>query len=579
MDSSRQLDAVSGAPARRPGVVALVLLIAAVCLPWPGLAQTEPAHSIAEIKDLFDAQRWEEILERVKGPSAESAEINYYYGIAAAQRGRWGEARAAFLAGRRLEPNDPRFPIELGGVAFREKRYSEAASWLRRGLQLKPEDAYANEFLATIYFLNGNLEAALKYWNRVGKPRIETVRTEPELRVDPALLDRAFAFAPASTLALPNFLTTSVRVEGLGIFPSYNFQLVAQDDGDFDFAFAARERNGFGTNEWEALASTFRGIFYQTIYPEYFNLGGSATNLTSLFRWDSQKRRLMASVSGPLRGNPKYRFRIGTDLFNENWQLRELPPSPGSLLGAFNIRREAVEAGFTSFASGRWTWSTSAEFSHRDYRNALAGTALTQQLLMSGYQLKHSAQLKYQLWRMPEKRFAGGASFSSQTGTIWAGLAQTFEKLQAGVLVRWLPQMAGDDYSTTLQIRLGRSFGQVPFDELYVLGLERENPLGMRAHLSTREGRKGNAPLGRNYYLLNWESDKNVFDRGVLGIKLSPFLDIGRSTDRIAGLGSKRVLWDTGLQAKVSLLSLEFVLVYGRDLRTGKDILYLSAER
>jgi hypothetical protein len=287
----------------------------------------------------------------------------------------------------------------------------------------------------------------------------------------------------------------------------------------------------------------------------------------------------MASISGPLRVNPKYRFRIGIDRFNENWQLRELPPSPGSLLGAFNIRRQAVEAGFTSFANGRWTWSTSAEFSHRDYRNVLGGTAPTEQFLMSGYQLKHFAQLKYQLWRMPEKRFTGGASFSSQTGTIWAGPAQTFEKLQAGVLVLWLPQMAGDDYSTKLQIRLGRSFGQVPFDELYVLGLERENPLGMRAHLSTREGRKGNAPLGRNYYLFNWESDKKLFDRGALGIKLSPFLDIGRSTDQIAGLGSKRVLWDTGLQAKVGLVGLEFVLVYGRDLRTGRDILYLTAER
>ena len=47
---------------------------------------------------------------------------------------------------------------------------------LHRALQLDPKDEYANEFLATVYFLEGNLEAALKYWNRVGKPQIAEVR-------------------------------------------------------------------------------------------------------------------------------------------------------------------------------------------------------------------------------------------------------------------------------------------------------------------------------------------------------------------------------------------------------------------
>ena len=137
-----------------------------------------------------------------------------------AHLGRWDQARAAFLAGRRLRPRDERFPVELGGVAFKQKRYAEAARWLREGLKLAPNDAYANDFLATIYFIEGNTEAALKYWNRVAKPHLENVRIEPGLRVDPALLDRALAFAPASTLRLPDFLTTQTRVEALGIFPA-----------------------------------------------------------------------------------------------------------------------------------------------------------------------------------------------------------------------------------------------------------------------------------------------------------------------------------------------------------------------
>src|SRR5215472_2316828 len=61
--------------------------------------------------------------------------------------------------------------------------YQTIQRCLRIALRLDRTDIYANNFLATIYFLEGNLEAALKYWNRAGKPRIEEVRTSPNLHV------------------------------------------------------------------------------------------------------------------------------------------------------------------------------------------------------------------------------------------------------------------------------------------------------------------------------------------------------------------------------------------------------------
>ena len=85
-------------------------------------------------------------------------------------------------------------------------------------------------------------------------------------------------------------------------------RLAARPDGKFDIILNLQERNGLGGNLWEALLSTFRGVAYQTIYPRYFNLGGSAINLTSLLRWDAQKRRLEGLLSGPLHLNPKWRY-------------------------------------------------------------------------------------------------------------------------------------------------------------------------------------------------------------------------------------------------------------------------------
>jgi tetratricopeptide (TPR) repeat protein len=547
------------------------------CVFSQGFAQIPPqAEQLTKIKNLFERARWDSLTREVESTPARGAEIDFYYGSALAHLGRWQEARKAFLTGRCLSPRDERFPIELGGIAFKQKRYSEAVHWLREGLRLKPQDSYAINFLATIYFLEGNPEAALKYWNQIGKPQVENVRIEPALQVDPVLLDRAFAFAPAGMLRRDDFLTTQARVAALGIFPTYSFHLNALEDGRFDLSFQAQEQNGWGSDKWEALLSTFRGAFYQTIYPEYLNLGHSGINVSSLVRWDAQKRRLSASLSGPLELNPKYRYQFGLDLRNENWVLRQSSVGPAPALGALNLQKYVFSGQIISLSSGRWNWFTGAEFSDRDYRNVLAGPGLPAEVLSSGYELKQFGRLTYEFLRVPEKRFESQASVSSETAKIWSTPARSFEKLQGSLTAHWNPQAAGDDYAMRAEFRSGKTVGAVPFDELFMLGLERDNDLWMRAHIGTCDGQKGSAPLGRNYSLFNSEIDKNIYRNGLLSLKLSPFFDLGQITDSLPGLSSRGWLYDTGLQAKLRVLGVGVVFIYGRDIRSGKNTFYIT---
>ena len=73
------------------------------------------------------------------------------------------------------------------------------------------------------------------------------------------------------------------------------------------------------------------------------------------------------------------------------------------------------------------------------------------------------------------------------------------------------------------KIRAGKTFGEIPFDELFILGVERDNDLWLRAHIGTRDGRKGSAPMGRDYFLSNWELDKNVYSNGANEPQAGPF--------------------------------------------------------
>ena len=544
-------------------------------------AQSAPAEApvAEEVGHLASEHRWQEIALLLGPLRSRSADLDFYYGTALARLGRWQEAENAFRAGSRLALNDPRFPIELAGVAFKLKSYPESTHYLRRALKLAPQDSYATNFLGTVYFLEGNLEAALKYWNRSGKPQIVEVRADPLPRVAPALLDRAFVFSPASTLQLSQVLTTDTRIQGLKIFPRYQFDLRAREDDKFDVWFRNQERNGFGRNKWEALLLLFRGLPSLSVNPEFYNFHHEAINFVSLFRWDPQKRRVRAHLSGPFERSAKYRYEVIADLRNENWDLRNSFQGPAPTLGSLNLRREVLEFGLASFASGRRRWSASAEISHRDFRSVVPGIILTPGLLAKGYQLKQSMQLNDSLWHLPERRFMVQGGVSSQVARLWSQPEDSFEKLESSLEWHWFPLPQGNDYEMRQQFRAGKTWGTVPFDELFMLGLERDNNLPLRAHIGTRDGRKGSAPLGRDYLLSNWEADKDVYGNGFLTLKLGPFLDTGKITDSSPTLGSHKWLWDIGAQAKLRAFGTGVVFSYGKDLRSGNNAFYFQILR
>ena len=553
---------------------AAVLLVFTV-LSFPLRAQTPDNDSLARIKELVAEERWHEIVRIVEAEAAPSADLNYYYGVALARLERWGDAASAFERGRIQRPRDKRFLIELAGIGFKQKKYGEAADYLQSALRLDPADKYANDLLGSVYFLQGNLEAALKYWNRVSKPHVESVQLDPPPRADPVLLDRAFVFAPASVLQLSELQTTEARVSGLGIFPDQKFDLEARPDGKFDVVFRARERNGWGANKWQGLLSLFRGLPFQTIHPEFYNIGGRAINSVSLYRWDAQKRRIWTNLSGPFSEDPKWRYQLDLDLRDENWDIRDSSRN-AALLGGLKLRKQMFAAGVTSFVNGRWNWSTGVELSHRKFLDVIPGTALTPDLLAQGFQLKHLGQLNYVLVRVPERRFIISSGVSTQLGRIWSEPSQGFAKLRVSLETHWFPQASGNDYEMQGKIRVGRTFGDIPFDELFVLGVERDNDLWLRAHVGTRDGRKGNAPMGRTYFLSNWEFDKNVYSNSLINLKLGPFLDIGKITDSSSRLGSQKSLWDLGVQAKVQVLGQRVAFSYGKDLRSGSNAFYVS---
>lgn len=560
-------------------------------LPLSQSTSSQPSDS-SELKKLYDAGKWDDIVRLAPASPAAPPDANFYRGLALAKLHRWAEARAAFAAGERQSPQDERFPVELAGVAYEQKDFRKAESQLRRTLRLKPHDSYALNFLATIYFLRGNLLAALEYWNREELPRVQEVKAAPEPNLRAELFSRAFAFAPLSTLQLRQFEATQARLDDLGIFAVRRWELgpvegttVASgadwSSTTFNVVFHSVERDGFGPNKWAVALSMLRGLPYETIYPEYDNAFRDAVNFTSLVRFDSQKQRVYAQVSGPVLGRPGWRASAWVDGRNEHWNITDT--FVGAVTPISNLKLRKIETGaeFHSIQNARWSWETAASFARRDFQVQSGETISSLEPAASafftdGNSLDLSGRTNYRLLWIPQDRITVDTSTTALIGKFFAAPLGTYEKAGGSVALDWLPQDQGSDWETLSRLRAGGTFGMVPFDDLFTLGVERDdNNLWLRGISATRDGRKGNSPMGRDYILWNSEIDKIVYSGALFQVRVGPLFDAGRIWDPSRLFGSRGWLWDPGAQMKIRVLdTFDVVFSYGHDVRSGENTFF-----
>jgi hypothetical protein len=452
---------------------------------------------------------------------AVSASADYVRGMALARQGRWAEARAAFESGAAKAPRDKRFPIELAGVAYREGSRSRAAAHLRRALTLDPADEYANEFLGTIYFLDGNTEAALVHWNRARRPRIESVRWEPEPRLDPVLADRALAFAPSEVLLVDQYRATRRRLNFLGLFTDSTIGLSSRDDGAFDAVVRAQERSA----GWLSLA---RGLAFETVYAELPDIRGSGASLASMLRWDGNKRRAAVGFSAPLAGDPAWRVRLRTDARDENWNV------PGA--GEFNLRKIESSLDLLRLTEGGTEWSAGASVSSRTAPIPLDGSP------HEGFALQARGAVRRELLAISWRQLSVSGSLSGALGRMFEDGAPLFGKVEAGIDANWR--------SLAARFRAGAVSGAAPFDELFTLGVDRDTEHWLRGRSATRDGKKGSGPIGRSFALASIEWLPAVWQAGFVTLYAGPFIDAGRAW---SGPSPSSWLADPGLQAAVRL--------------------------
>ncbi|HYI96819.1 MAG TPA: hypothetical protein VEX68_24975 [Bryobacteraceae bacterium] len=487
--------------------------------------------------------------------------------VSLAASGSLDQAERLLTDGEASFPGDARFFVELAGISWRRKQPERAKSYLHRGLKIDRSSAYANEFLGSLYFLDGNLYAALKYLNRVRRPVIGNVVFSPELPLRSELSQRLSAVSTGQLLTGKRLALTERNFERLLIFGSPKFELTPVAKNEYGLLIRSPVLAQPLSGVAGSLLPFARGLPYKHINLDWLNMYRRALAITSLWRWDPEKQRIAVKYRAPLLHGT---YTIWTDLRDENWELNR----PSLALPILRVRSASAGASMQFEVGGDRQWTPSIHLSRHVFQSDCSNRTPSNTTM---WEIRNRLDLPR--WRYPEHRIQLDSSGTLRVGRVYSGQSTRLVGAELDTTMRWLPQHSGDLYQVGARLRAGALSGDLPIDELYMTAMERDNDLWLRGHVGTRNGRKGSAPMGSRFVLMQLDLARQVFQMPFLRVDAGPFLDTGNIGGE-ATLGSRGWLYDTGAQASLTTLGgFRFSIVYGRDIRDGANVLYTTVSR
>ncbi len=314
-------------------------------------------------------------------------------------------------------------------------------------------------------------------------------------------------------------------------------------------------------------ASLLSGLPYERVDVSAQPINSVVRDFGGTVRWDSEKELYSIYARGLLGGSPKWAYLASIEDRNENWVIRK-SGSVANGLPEFNLTKFEAKFLVEQGVTGKLQWSNGIAMSTRTYENAPSTAAFA-----DGTAIGFQSKLDYDLLRLPEKRVFMNVGASSNLGQVF-GVIQSFAKFQGFGRLQWITTANPKALELSLGASSGGIAGQAPFDEYYMLGMQQDSYLWLRGHVATYDGRKGNAPIGRDYVLTQLDLSKPLYQGHLMRWQVGPFVDSGN----VGGVfGSNGWLFDAGVESKLRVrIRLTLRLIAGHDLVHGGTVFYTA---
>ena len=457
-------------------------------------------------------------------------------GVAWGRLGRMDEARQALERAVYMQPRRPEALVERGGLRFLAKEYEAAITDFEQALDLGPDD-YTRDMLATSLFLRGRPDAALREWNRLGRPLVQNIRIEGTDKIDKSWVRREVTASEGGLLRPKHIQGTRLRLDETGLFRSANPRPVPLGEGKVDLEVAVLERHGLWDYWAEFAARSAVYAFAKKVRVRYYNMLGSGITVGGEYKWEDTQPRLQGSLYWPRPVGLPFNVYLEGVTARPHYELD----------GPITLRTRGLSAGV---------------------RRVLGSATVVQ----VGWRARHRTFSRFRFDSPPgdingfdagvERRWLDRRRNRLQSALYFFQAAEElgsdFVYPRGLAILRYYGTVAGDDdpempgsvFATQLQWGVGGT--GIPLDDMFAPGTASEADLPLRAHRQKKSGVLGVTPIGHNVVLANVEWRQRLLSRKGVKAGVVFFYDGARVGDTAQG-PREEVFHDAGVGLRLRL--------------------------
>jgi tetratricopeptide (TPR) repeat protein len=505
-----------------------------------------------------------------------SADVYLYLGIAYDKMKEYSRAEDTLKEGSKRYPDDPRFHNQLADIFLENNDRDAAKSQLLDALAVDPNNNYASDLLATIAMSEGEVQSALRSWNKSGRPVINDILHNYYVRFGSWVVRDAVAFHPSGVLLYSQWKTTEARLLETDNFTNVGLEVEPTQVPD---QYNAVVRTTTKTNNLGNLMfDLFKGAPFDFVYLNYWNIANSGVNFNAYWRWDAQRRRVEEQVKTPLSLFGLLSVEAGNGWREEHWNLSPVIRPQYLNRALLLYKANALRLHLRQIPHYRVQFGAGFE-----YRNRAARGDLPQLYTNNLNTGRFDAELDLRPFDGAYENRIHLAAFAARRSIIGnTNFTQGVAQLDNRVTL-------SKDTRTFLDwtIKTGTSRGLLPVEDYFALGLDlyTENPL--RAHTLAEHGRYGNGPMGTDFVLVNTDLERrlatvpffNTLNIPFVNVKWQVFFDGAKTWDRNKVFLNSKLLLDTGGGVRFETPTHAFNLIYGRALQEGKNVFFAYYER
>jgi tetratricopeptide (TPR) repeat protein len=473
--------------------------------------------------------------------------------------------------------NDARFFNALGDLYLTNNDVDAAKSALRRALRVDSKNNYASDRLATIDMSEGEVQSALRSWNRTGRPVIDDILHNYYLSFGSWVVRKAVAFHPSGVLRYSDWKTTEARLLETNNFANVGLEVepTAIPDRYNAVVRTTTKTNGLG----DFAFNLFKGLPFQTNYLDVWNIGNRGINFNSDYRWQAVRRRLDGQLEIPVPFPGLLYLELGDTWRRERWNL-----SPNVQPQYLGVARFLYDANILRLHVKQIPHYRFDIGGGVDYFNRAASGDIPQLDMNSQNVGKFSLESNIRIFDSRYQNRLHLEGFTAQQSilgniTYTGGVAELNNRF---TLSR--DNRAYLDWT----VKGGTAGGNLPVEDYFVLGIDTRstrNPL--RGHAVSDHGVYGRGPMGTDFVLVNTDVERriatvpffNSFNIPFVTVKWEVFLDGAKTWDRQHIFKEGKLWIDTGAGIRLETPTHSFNLVYGRSLRDGTAVFMAYVER